>query len=62
MSLQDLCLIQILLCCDNLDDEDSNSTNLEELSGESKPLIEYLVDNYGTDDQLKMLFEGLKNR
>jgi len=62
MSLQDLCLMQILLCCDNLDDEDSSSTNLEELSGESKPLIECLIDNYGTDEQLKILFEGLKNR
>ena len=62
MSLQDLCLVQILLCCDNLDDEDSSSTNLEELSGEAKPFIECLIDNYGTDDQLQILFEGLKNR
>jgi hypothetical protein len=51
--------MQILLCCDNLDDEDSN---LEELSGETKPFLECLINNYGTDAQLKILFEGLKNR
>lgn len=45
-------LMQMALCCDNLDTESSGQTNMEELSGEYKPLIELVIQNYGTDGQL----------
>jgi hypothetical protein len=44
-----LALFQILLACDNLDEENCGQTNMEELSGEHKSLINFMIDNFGID-------------
>jgi len=62
LSLQDVCLVQILLSCDNIEDEDCGQTNVNEISGVYGPLIDFVIDNFGLDGHLKLLLDGLKNR
>ena len=39
----------MLICCDNMDEEDCGQTDLEEISGEHKPVMEVIMENYGVD-------------
>ena len=62
LSLPDLCLTQMLLACDNIEEEDCGQTKLDEISGQHSSLIDYMIDNFGLDGQLKKLFDGIKYR
>lgn len=55
LSYQDIGLVQVLLSLDNLDEiNKSNQTK-------NGSLINFVIDNFGLDQQLQALFSGLRN-
>lgn len=57
LASQDLGLMQIMLCCDNTEE----SQELDDVQ-ELKPLVDFVIDNFGIGKELGLLLNGVKNR
>lgn len=52
LSYSDLALFQMLLACDNTEEEDGPQVKFDSISDQSSPLIEYFIQNFDLDSSL----------
>jgi len=62
LSYSDLALFQMLLACDNTEEEQGPSNDYEQISDQAMPLIEYVISHFDLDSQLVSLLQGIKTR